>query len=127
MEDSRMPMDAPSDPISKSKLHWQLVYAAMVRSAVTMLSGLAIFFIAGLIAFLLPLDDGTKAAIGLGSFIGGFLLVSWLMTKYYCRRAVRCPRCSESLWDCGTGNFKPRRMKVRDDVRECPNCGAPIV
>ena len=37
-----------------------------------------------------------------------------------------CPQCGASLWGCGTGNFKPWRMKVRKDVTECPTCHTPI-
>jgi hypothetical protein len=38
--------------------------------------------------------------------------VGWRITTDYCRKTVCCPRCGASLWDCGTGNFKTRRMQV---------------
>jgi hypothetical protein len=52
--------------------------------------------------------------------------VCWLVTHLICRPMVVCPFCGESLWECGTGNFKPRRMKIRTGVTGCPNCRVPI-
>ena len=53
-------------------------------------------------------------------------LVSWVVTKRMCRAMVTCPDCGQSLWDVGTGNFKARRMRIRDDIQACPHCGSPI-
>lgn len=52
--------------------------------------------------------------------------VSWIMTRLICRPMVTCPFCGVSLWECGTGNFKPRRMKIRKGVSACPHCRVPI-
>jgi hypothetical protein len=114
-------MEPSNNTISRYQLQRSLVRAAMVRSAVTMLCAVPTMAIAG----------GLQPWIGEGPavliFFGGFLVCSWLMTKYHCKRAVTCPHCGGSLWDCGTDNFKPRRMKIRDGITECPNCHAPIV
>ncbi|MGH1348008.1 MAG: hypothetical protein ACRBN8_41015 [Nannocystales bacterium] len=51
-------------------------------------------------------------------------LVGGLLTRRYCRRAVRCPHCDASLWGCGTGSFKARHMRIRANA--CPCCDAQI-
>jgi hypothetical protein len=115
-------MNDSQEPIRRDQLWWKLVRAAQVRSLVTMLSFLPLLLAGAVVAERLQM--GVLFPV---TALGGSFLVSWLMTRYYCRRVVTCPRCGASLWDCGTGNFKPRRMRIRDRVRECPNCGAPIV
>ncbi len=87
-----------------------------------MLSAVLILF--GMTA--LP-KDWLDSVVPLMIFFGGFFAVSWTLTQFYCKPAVPCPHCGKSLWGCGTGNFKPRRMKVRRDATECPNCRTPIV
>ena len=116
-------LDAPIQPISRDWLYWRLVWAAMLRSGVTMLAFVFGFFALGFFVFIF--NPGMAFIPIVGAMVFG-LLVSGLMTVYYCRRAVRCPNCQHSLWNCGTGNFKPRRMRVRHDVTACPNCHAPI-
>jgi len=91
--------------------------AAQVRSGVTMASVLPLMILGGLVF------SEVGGVIGL---FGGALTVERLMTRFYCRRAVRCPNCGGSLWDCGTGNFKPRRMRLRSDAEGCRQCGAVI-
>ena len=117
---------ATTHPILRHDLRRQLARAAQVRSLVSMFSmfpSLLVFGVFGPI-----LHNETAQAIGaLLAIFGVPLLVSSLLTRFYCRDAVRCPGCGCSLWDCGTGNFKPRRMRVRDAVRECPGCQTPIV
>ena len=114
-------MDEPK-LILKSDLRGDLVRAAQVRAGVSMLAMLVSLVVAGAI---LP-----KAAINspfvLLAFFGPSALICWLMTVCYCRPKVICPYCLHSLWDCGTGNFKPRRIDVKNDARECPNCNSPI-
>lgn len=108
--------------IQKLELHEKLVSAAHARSIVTMLSIPASLFIGVLIL-------GESASEGVTPFVllfGVPGLVAWLVTMLHCRQSVRCPHCGSSLWGCGTGNFKPRRMKVRDNARECPGCRTPI-
>ena len=73
------------------------------------------------------LGEAPDENVALVLIFGIPLVVCWLLTKFYCRQAVRCPHCGASLWGCGTGNFKPRRMKVRKDVTECPTCHTPIM
>jgi len=60
-------------------------------------------------------------------FFGTGLLVMLVYTRWIFRKSVPCPICGGSLWDCGTGNFKPRRMRVRNDALCCPHCHADIV
>lgn len=117
--------------ISRHNLHRQLVWAAMVRSAVTLVSMVpcivAVMPIAFLLREVLPGRDELTGFIAFGCLIGANLGVMGLMTRFYCHRAVRCPHCGGSLWSLGTGNFKPRRMRVRVDSRACPQCGARVV
>jgi hypothetical protein len=91
--------------------------AARRRALVSMASALPLMTLGGL-AF-----EGIGAVVGL---FGGSLTVSSLMTRFYCLQAVCCPHCGGSLWYCGSGNFKPRRMHLRADARACRQCGAAI-
>lgn len=63
-------------------------------------------------------ESGLLLVFAVPAVVGGIL------TRHYCRRAVRCPHCNASLWDCGTGSFKARHMRVRADV--CTSCDAQI-
>lgn len=115
---------AVDEPISREELLKQLIRAAQFRSVVTMVAAIPLLMIALAIdAFLI----GAFPFAFFGLYFGGFLFVSWVLTKYHCRAAVTCPRCGFSLWGCGTGNFKPRRMRVKERTVECPNCHTPIV
>jgi hypothetical protein len=108
--------------VRKSDLRRDLVRAAQARAGVSILAMPISLVVADAV---LP-----KAAINspfaLLVFFGPSALICWLMTVFYCRPKVICPYCLHSLWDCGTGNFKPRRIDVRKDATECPNCNAPI-
>lgn len=118
-------MEATNEPISREELLNQLIRAAQFRSIVTMLVAIPLAVTAlAFVAFLVPRFAFVFFPI---YYFGGCGFVSWMLTKYHCRPAVACPRCGTSLWDCGTGNFKPRRMKVRNNVDECPNCRTPIL
>jgi hypothetical protein len=115
---------AVSEPIRREELLKQLIRAAQFRSAVTMVAAIPLLMIAFAIdAFLI----GAFPFVFFGLYFGGFLFVSWVLTKCHCRRAVTCPRCGYSLWSCGSGNFKPRRMRIKEGIAECPNCHTPIV
>ena len=107
--------------IPRPELLRKLQRAAHVRSLVTMLSVLPILFV-GFAVFGDALGHGGMAVI----FFAGPLVVSALLTQVYCKRAVICPHCGGSLWHCGTGNFKPRRMKIRNDVEGCSRCHAKL-
>jgi len=93
--------------ISKRWLLVQLAKAAQVRSLVTLSSMLPLLACIGYFFPARSLDQ-------LGPFIlipvfGPPMIVAWLLTCNYCRKAVVCPFCGGSLWSCGSGNFKPRR------------------
>ncbi len=107
-----------------------LVKAAQVRSGFTMLTGLLAYPVSFGCLWLLALI-GAPGFVAFPVFIllvfGLPLAVSWHLTERYCKPAVVCPHCGETLWACGSGNFKPRRMKVRYDAHSCPQCGARIV
>jgi hypothetical protein len=115
-------MDEPKLSIRKNDLRQDLVRAAQVRAGVSMLAMLVSLVVGGAI---LPKAAGDSPLVLLAVF-GPFVLICWLMTVCYCRPKVICPYCLHSLWDCGTGNFKPGRIKVRKDAGECPGCGSPI-
>ena len=118
-----VPAERPS--IRRTNLHKQLCRTAQVRSIISMAAMLPAMFLGGWMIEmhgneLLPL-------LAVGIVFGIPLLVSWLLTNYYCHPHVKCQFCGHSLWKCGTGNFKPRRMRVRPDATACPGCGVPIV
>ncbi len=107
--------------IPREGLLRNLQRVAQVRSLLTMLSFVLILFV-GFAVFGDSLSDGGMAAI----FFGGPFLVMELLTHFYCKRAVTCPYCGGSLWRCGTGNFKPRHMRIRKDAQGCPRCHAAL-
>jgi len=115
-------MNATGRTNRTAELWWNLARAAQVRSCVTMVSSLPL---AAIVMSAIP-PGPWRAEESIVAFFGGVLVIGALMTKFYCRRAVTCPVCGASLWDCGTGNFKPRRMRLRADVHAGPNCGTPI-
>lgn len=120
--------------IRATDLYWQLARAAQVRALVSMLSCVATIFAFAFLRFYLtdivPVmkkqhEDWFLFAF-IAALIGSMFVVSWLMTVSYCRPQVVCPRCAQSLWSCGTDNFKPRRMRIRSGVTCCPHCYLPI-
>jgi NhaP-type Na+/H+ or K+/H+ antiporter len=112
------------DSINRSDLHRRLARVAQLRSVLTMLSALGTMILLGAI---LPGVPQNAAVLVVLVYFGVPLLVCWIVTVLICRRLVTCPYCPNSLWSCGSGNFKPRRMKVRDEVSRCPHCGVPIL
>ncbi len=83
-----------------------------------------------MVAFLFvyaPLSRRIDPTWFLGLYFLSGLLVMALLTRLICHRAVICPWCGSSLWDCGTGNFKPRRLTLKRNVKACPSCGADII
>jgi len=117
-----VPPELPGKTLSGAELQHKLARAAQVRAIVTLLSAAPIWF-----AWFASGGDRLGDAATALVFIGGPLLVTVLMTVLYCRSAVRCPHCGRSLWPCGTGNFKPRRMRLKESATACPGCGAGIV
>lgn len=115
-------MDEPKQSIRKSDLRRDLIRVAQARAGVSMLVMLVSLIAAGAV---LPKAAGSSPLVLLVVF-GPSALICWLMTVCYCRPKVSCPYCLHSLWDCGTGNFKPRRIDVRNEAQQCPNCSAPI-
>ena len=111
------------DSINRSDLHRRLARVAQLRSVLTMLSMVGVMVLLGAIA---PEGPRNGLGVGLVVFFGVPGIVCWIITVLICRRLVTCPYCANSLWSCGSGNFKPR-MKLRDDVSRCPHCGVPIV
>jgi hypothetical protein len=37
---------------------------------------------------------------------------------------VECPACKGSLWEVGSGGFMPNQVKIKEEVKNCPHCGA---
>ena len=106
--------------ISTDALLRKLQHVAQVRAIITMLSIFPIL----LIAVAVFGNEPTGAVVVV--FFGSQFVVSWILTRFYCKRAVTCPHCGSSLWHCGTGNFKPRRMRIRRDARGCLECHAVL-
>ena len=114
--------------ISRQTLLYRLRRAAMVRSIITMLSMLPILLVLGILLRILGEPQGAGGLMVLYFVLcfGGPAIVSGLITHFYCRREVTCPYCGNSLWSCGTGNFKPRKMRIRRDAQECSRCHAKL-
>ena len=108
--------------ISRSTLHKKLVRAAQARSAITLASAIVSLFVMAAI----PGMAQNVTMLPVVVYFGVLFVVSWIATVVLCKKMVVCPACGGSLWMCGTGNFKPRRMKVKDGVNGCPHCGIPI-
>lgn len=104
--------------LTRQQLQNNLVRAAMIRSLLSLGSMLPCMLLWG--ALPAAAQNGVTSIVAI---FGGPLLVSWIVTKTLCRRLVRCPRCSGSLWETGNGRFKPRRMQLRPKVTGCPHCG----
>lgn len=107
--------------IYRRELQRQLVRVAMVRSLITLPSMFLGFWFMAEFVKLRP-----NSPLAIVPVFGIPLVVCWIVTVTYCRRRPKCPACGGGLWALGTGNFKPRRMRVRDDATECPHCGTPI-
>ena len=114
--------DRPRKTITREQLERKLKRVAQVRAILTMLSVVPILMLMGVVFG----ESITPGWLGAG-FFGGPLVVMALLTRFYCRPAVRCPNCGASLWELGTGNFKARRMRVRDDALCCPECHTGLV
>lgn len=112
------------ESINRRHLESLLVRAAMVRSAITLSAVVAAVIVAALLSTYFKIQLHPSALIFV--FFGIPLVVSWLTTLLICRRMVACARCRGSLWESGSGNFKPRRMRLRDDAHGCPRCGIPF-
>ena len=108
--------------ISRLSLHKKLAKAAQARSVITLASAIVTLFVMAAI----PGMANNASVLPVIVFFGVPLLVSWIVTVLLCKRMVVCPACGGSLWACGSGNFKPRRMKVKDGVNCCPHCRTPI-
>lgn len=122
--------NSSSNLIVREELHQKLARAAQVRSVLTMLSVIPAWPIAfGVVVLLAQLGAPAFVinTLFIGLIFGAPLVVARILTDRYCKTAVPCPFCKGSLWACGSGNFKPRRMKVRYDAKECPHCGTPII
>lgn len=110
----------PEGVIWRVDLLQQLVRAAQIRSIVTMMVSLpAVLLVIGLAA-IPPLAT-------IATIFGISLTVAFALTQLLCRPMVKCPHCGRSLWKLGTGNFKPRRMRIRSGATGCSGCGARLV
>jgi hypothetical protein len=115
--------------INRQDLQWQLAKTAMLKSLAVMGFCVAILFGFALVLPLVEVAIGEDwvTVLFLAAFFGLPSVLDLVLRRTFCRNRVRCPFCQASLWTCGTGNFKPRRMKVRADVHACPQCQTPIV
>ena len=113
--------------LSRTRLLRGLSRAAQLRAVITLLSFVANFILMAMVLSALQLDAKSigQAPLILWVF-GAPLIVDWICTVKLCRNFGRCPSCGGSLWSCGTGNFKPRRMRIRKDANGCPHCGLPF-
>jgi hypothetical protein len=113
--------DAPKY-ISEHQLYRTIVRAGQIRSILSMIGWVPLIAISGLLMQAGPIPE----AFGPIFLFGSCLLLEWGLTHLICHRMVKCPFCGASLWNCGTGNFKPRRLRLKPDAKECPTCHAPF-
>jgi hypothetical protein len=109
--------------ISKSHVRKSLEWAALTRTLIIV--GTAIIVLA-IVILALPRTTASYVAGGI-ALVGLPLFVAWIVTDVLCRRVVECPACKGSLWDIGTGGFTPGGMKIKEDVTNCPHCGAVLI
>lgn len=110
----------PEGVIWKSDLLQRLVRAAQLRSAITMVLGVVVLVFA---ALFMPNSALSVFAVCAVYFFGICSILTWVL----CKPMVKCPHCGRSLWKLGTGNFKPRRMRIRSGATGCSGCGARLV
>jgi steroid 5-alpha reductase family enzyme len=102
----------------KAKLLW-------VGGISTVLTVLVTF--AGVAATLplLKMNDSGQLVAAL-VMISVFAASYWCVTRFYSRPSVRCPVCTNSLWDYANDNVLLKRFRNRSAVMQCPHCGTPI-
>jgi len=113
--------------ITRGDLLRQHQRAAQVRSMICMVLFVVILLAVSLLMSDFMTDDPNRNWIPILIIFGSFYVLSWIITRVYCVPKVVFPNCGYSLWKCGTGNFKPRRMKLRKDATACPGCGIRII
>jgi hypothetical protein len=104
----------------------RLVKAAQLRMAFAFVGGP----LAGTV-LAIPIMDMLAAPwaglLGFGlAFVAMPATLSAFATVLLCPLVAACPVCGGSLWPCGSGSFKPRRVTVRPEVSACPHCHSPI-
>jgi hypothetical protein len=102
--------------ISRSWLLRRMKKAAQIRSVASMLA-----FVLGLFLAVVFVPAIAPIAMLLVAIVIT-TAVDVAVTIFLCRRSVVCPFCGESLWKCGTGNFKPRRLTLNPGIDACPSC-----
>jgi hypothetical protein len=116
---------APPRTISRSWLLERLAHAGWVRAIVALSSEVVALVVLGPLSGATGLEPKDMGELtGVFVVFGVPLLVCWAVTVKYCRRFVSCPHCGGSLWSCGTGSFKARRMRIKKDMHSCPHCRA---
>jgi hypothetical protein len=109
--------------ISRSHVRKSLAWAATARAGITIATALAALALVGLS---LPASR-QYMWLAIATLVVAPVLVAWIVTQVLCPRMVECPACKGSLWQIGTGNLQPGRMKVKDEATKCPHCGAAII
>jgi hypothetical protein len=117
----------PPKKVSASHLLLQLRRAAGMRALITLGSEIVALFSVSIILAIAHLEPQRAGPAVLFLCVFGIpLLVCWTWTVKVCHTSVTCPSCGDSLWSCGTGNFKARRMRIKKEIHRCPHCGIPI-
>ena len=109
--------------ISRSHVKKSLVSAAMARTWITIAAAAIVLAMMGLTYS--TVSDYLWAALPAILVVPA---LAWLIaTHVLCKNVVECPACKGSLWDIGSGGFLPNQMKIKDDVTNCPHCGAVLL
>jgi hypothetical protein len=106
---------------TRSQLARMIIHAGQLRSSFSMLLWIGLILI---LPFIFPRIGPDMLPF---VWLSGCGLITWGLTYLICHRMVTCPKCGASLWNCGTGNFKPRRLRLRDDSSACPGCHAEFL
>jgi hypothetical protein len=110
--------------ISRANLMRRMVHAATLRFWITLASFAVTLFVIPVFFAAMGIDPKKPASAFI--LFGVPTVVYRICTINICRESVRCPFCGKSLWSCGTGNFKVRRLRIKSDVHACPHCGSPL-
>jgi hypothetical protein len=109
--------------ISRSHVRKSLASAAMARTWITVAAAAAVLALVG-ITYSTALRYAWAA---LPALVIVPLLAWWIATTLLCRNVVECPACKGSLWEVGSGGFMPNQVKIKDEVTNCPHCGAVLL
>lgn len=125
VQQTLLPFRRKSDPenemLTRTQLHRMIIFAGGLRTLSSMTCWVVLVF---LLSQVFPqMDPDNRILI----WIVSCLIIPWPLTILFCHQLVTCPKCGVSLWNCRSGNFKPGRLRLKDDTEACPSCHAEFL